>query len=75
MWFGVCTDGNFLSVCFDVCVLQAVKFEPYHDSALVRFLLKRALRVRSVSHTVLQCLQYIIWTDDIITQYYCLWSL
>lgn len=28
-----------------LCVLQAVKFEPYHDSALVRFLLKRALRV------------------------------
>lgn len=29
------------------CVLQAVKFEPYHDSSLVRFLLKRALRVTS----------------------------
>uniref|UniRef100_A0A669DCP5 Phosphatidylinositol 4,5-bisphosphate 3-kinase catalytic subunit gamma isoform n=1 Tax=Oreochromis niloticus TaxID=8128 RepID=A0A669DCP5_ORENI len=26
-------------------LVQAVKFEPYHDSALVRFLLKRALRV------------------------------
>lgn len=25
--------------------MQAVKFEPYHDSALARFLLKRALRV------------------------------
>lgn len=32
-------------MCLSVCVLQAVKFEPYHDSALVRFLLKRALRV------------------------------
>uniref|UniRef100_A0A3Q4HN31 phosphatidylinositol 3-kinase n=1 Tax=Neolamprologus brichardi TaxID=32507 RepID=A0A3Q4HN31_NEOBR len=31
-------------LCLCVCVLQAVKFEPYHDSALVRFLLKRALR-------------------------------
>lgn len=28
-----------------MCLPQAVKFEPYHDSALVRFLLKRALRV------------------------------
>lgn len=26
-------------------LLQAVKFEPYHDSALARFLLKRGLRV------------------------------
>lgn len=34
---------SFIGLC--VCVLQAVKFEPYHDSALVRFLLKRALRV------------------------------
>lgn len=35
--------GNLLAlslICF-----QAVKFEPYHDSALARFLLKRALRV------------------------------
>lgn len=28
-----------------VFFLQAVKFEPYHDSALARFLLKRGLRV------------------------------
>lgn len=28
-----------------ICPPQAVKFEPYHDSALARFLLKRALRV------------------------------
>lgn len=38
--------ATFFGVC--VCLLQAVKFEPYHDSALVRFLLKRALRVRCV---------------------------
>lgn len=36
-------------VCVCVCVLQAVKFEPYHDSGLVRFLLKRALRVSRVN--------------------------
>lgn len=29
-------------------LLQAVKFEPYHDSALARFLLKRALRVSTL---------------------------
>lgn len=29
----------------NVFLLQAVKFEPYHDSALARFLLKRGLRV------------------------------
>ncbi|XP_072311036.1 phosphatidylinositol 4,5-bisphosphate 3-kinase catalytic subunit gamma isoform [Eucyclogobius newberryi] len=31
-------------------LVQAVKFEPYHDSALVRFLLKRALRSRRIGH-------------------------
>lgn len=35
-------------MCVCVCFLQAVKFEPYHDSSLVRFLLKRALRVNSL---------------------------
>uniref|UniRef100_A0A3Q4I0E5 phosphatidylinositol 3-kinase n=1 Tax=Neolamprologus brichardi TaxID=32507 RepID=A0A3Q4I0E5_NEOBR len=37
-------------LCLCVCVLQAVKFEPYHDSALVRFLLKRALRSKRIGH-------------------------
>lgn len=32
---------------FVINLPQAVKFEPYHDSALARFLLKRALRVSS----------------------------
>lgn len=41
-------------------LLQAVKFEPYHDSALARFLLKRALRVsmlflRNVYHNAYYC--------------------
>ncbi|CAL8405373.1 unnamed protein product [Arctogadus glacialis] len=31
-------------------LVQAVKFEPYHDSALVRFLLKRALRSKRTGH-------------------------
>ncbi|KAM7366915.1 hypothetical protein PAMP_014851 [Pampus punctatissimus] len=31
-------------------LVQAVKFEPYHDSALVRFLLKRALRSMRIGH-------------------------
>uniref|UniRef100_A0A665UL24 Uncharacterized protein n=1 Tax=Echeneis naucrates TaxID=173247 RepID=A0A665UL24_ECHNA len=31
-------------------LVQAVKFEPYHDSALVRFLLKRALRSKRIGH-------------------------
>lgn len=31
-------------------LIQAVKFEPYHDSALVRFLLKRALRSKRIGH-------------------------
>lgn len=47
-----------------MCVssLQAVKFEPYHDSSLVRFLLKRALRVsRVTSHTVMLYLNYIMY--------------
>ncbi|XP_019343000.2 phosphatidylinositol 4,5-bisphosphate 3-kinase catalytic subunit gamma isoform isoform X3 [Alligator mississippiensis] len=30
--------------------LQAVKFEPYHDSALARFLLKRGLRNKRIGH-------------------------
>lgn len=55
MWFDgskITTSSVFMCLCFwkCVCVLQAVKFEPYHDSALVRFLLKRALRVRY--HTI-----------------------
>ncbi|KAL1790737.1 phosphatidylinositol 4,5-bisphosphate 3-kinase catalytic subunit gamma isoform [Sigmodon hispidus] len=29
---------------------EAVKFEPYHDSALARFLLKRALRNKRIGH-------------------------
>lgn len=37
------------------CFLQAVKFEPYHDSSLVRFLLKRALRVNSATACVQVC--------------------
>ncbi|XP_055974480.1 phosphatidylinositol 4,5-bisphosphate 3-kinase catalytic subunit gamma isoform [Sorex fumeus] len=31
-------------------LVQAVKFEPYHDSALARFLLKRALRNKRIGH-------------------------
>ncbi|KAK6488070.1 phosphatidylinositol 4,5-bisphosphate 3-kinase catalytic subunit gamma isoform [Huso huso] len=31
-------------------LVQAVKFEPYHDSALARFLLKRALRRKRIGH-------------------------
>ncbi|XP_077449409.1 phosphatidylinositol 4,5-bisphosphate 3-kinase catalytic subunit gamma isoform isoform X1 [Stigmatopora argus] len=31
-------------------LVQAVKFEPYHDGALVRFLLKRALRSKRIGH-------------------------
>ncbi|CAF96276.1 unnamed protein product, partial [Tetraodon nigroviridis] len=31
-------------------LVQAVKFEPYHDSSLVRFLLKRALRSKRIGH-------------------------
>ncbi|CAL9683053.1 unnamed protein product [Knipowitschia caucasica] len=31
-------------------LVQAVKFEPYHNSALVRFLLKRALRSKRIGH-------------------------
>ncbi|XP_033989311.1 phosphatidylinositol 4,5-bisphosphate 3-kinase catalytic subunit gamma isoform [Trematomus bernacchii] len=31
-------------------LVQAVKFEPYHDSALVRFLLKKALRSKRIGH-------------------------
>ncbi|XP_035770554.1 phosphatidylinositol 4,5-bisphosphate 3-kinase catalytic subunit gamma isoform [Neolamprologus brichardi] len=41
---------HFRLLCLCVCVLQAVKFEPYHDSALVRFLLKRALRSKRIGH-------------------------
>lgn len=38
-----------------VSSLQAVKFEPYHDSSLVRFLLKRALRVSRVNVCFSHC--------------------
>ncbi|XP_068611237.1 phosphatidylinositol 4,5-bisphosphate 3-kinase catalytic subunit gamma isoform [Brachionichthys hirsutus] len=31
-------------------LVQAVKFEPYHDGSLVRFLLKRALRSKRIGH-------------------------
>ncbi|XP_006006049.1 phosphatidylinositol 4,5-bisphosphate 3-kinase catalytic subunit gamma isoform [Latimeria chalumnae] len=31
-------------------LVQAVKFEPYHDSALARFLLKHALRNKRIGH-------------------------
>uniref|UniRef100_A0A8D0CIF8 Phosphatidylinositol 4,5-bisphosphate 3-kinase catalytic subunit gamma isoform n=1 Tax=Scleropages formosus TaxID=113540 RepID=A0A8D0CIF8_SCLFO len=31
-------------------LVQAVKFEPYHDSALAQFLLKRALRSKRIGH-------------------------
>lgn len=31
-------------------LVQAVKFEPYHDSALARFLLKRGLRNKRIGH-------------------------
>ncbi|XP_039617126.1 phosphatidylinositol 4,5-bisphosphate 3-kinase catalytic subunit gamma isoform [Polypterus senegalus] len=31
-------------------LVQAVKFEPYHDSSLARFLLKRALRSKRIGH-------------------------
>ncbi|XP_069833662.1 phosphatidylinositol 4,5-bisphosphate 3-kinase catalytic subunit gamma isoform isoform X2 [Dendropsophus ebraccatus] len=31
-------------------LVQAVKFEPYHDSALSRFLLRRALRSKRIGH-------------------------
>nr|KAF6338367.1 phosphatidylinositol-4,5-bisphosphate 3-kinase catalytic subunit gamma [Pipistrellus kuhlii] len=34
----------------NVFLLQAVKFEPYHDSALARFLLKRGLRNKRIGH-------------------------
>uniref|UniRef100_A0A3Q4HJ91 phosphatidylinositol 3-kinase n=1 Tax=Neolamprologus brichardi TaxID=32507 RepID=A0A3Q4HJ91_NEOBR len=43
-------DTVSVLLCLCVCVLQAVKFEPYHDSALVRFLLKRALRSKRIGH-------------------------
>uniref|UniRef100_A0A8C9LD69 phosphatidylinositol-4,5-bisphosphate 3-kinase n=1 Tax=Pavo cristatus TaxID=9049 RepID=A0A8C9LD69_PAVCR len=33
-----------------LCIFQAVKFEPYHDSALARFLLKRGLRNKRIGH-------------------------
>uniref|UniRef100_A0A1A8BNB9 phosphatidylinositol 3-kinase n=1 Tax=Nothobranchius kadleci TaxID=1051664 RepID=A0A1A8BNB9_NOTKA len=38
------------SSAWDTSGLDAVKFEPYHDSALVRFLLKRALRSKRIGH-------------------------
>ena len=31
-------------------ILQALKFEPYHDSALARFLLERALQSKRIGH-------------------------
>lgn len=54
---------TWFKICVFLCVVQAVKFEPYHDSGLVRFLLKTALRVSratSVSLSVLQCWQFIM---------------
>ncbi len=33
-----------------VGVVQVLKFEPYHDSALARFLLKRALQSKVLGH-------------------------
>ena len=37
-------------VCVVVCLLQALKFEASHDSALVRFLLKKALTNKTIGH-------------------------
>ena len=58
---------NVLNFAWCMCVLQAVKFEPYHDSALVRFLLKRALRVNRTnicvcfSHCLVTFVEYSEW--------------
>jgi len=37
-------------LCFLLQLIQVLKFEPYHDSALARFLLKKALQSKRVGH-------------------------
>ncbi|XP_062886999.1 phosphatidylinositol 4,5-bisphosphate 3-kinase catalytic subunit gamma isoform isoform X2 [Mobula hypostoma] len=44
------TLDNSGVLCYLLQLVQAVKFEPYHDSALARFLLKRALRSKCIGH-------------------------
>uniref|UniRef100_A0A8C7CJP6 Phosphatidylinositol 4,5-bisphosphate 3-kinase catalytic subunit gamma isoform n=1 Tax=Oncorhynchus kisutch TaxID=8019 RepID=A0A8C7CJP6_ONCKI len=44
------TLGNDDVLRYLLQLVQAVKFEPYHDSALARFLLKRALRSKRIGH-------------------------
>ncbi|XP_069785104.1 phosphatidylinositol 4,5-bisphosphate 3-kinase catalytic subunit gamma isoform isoform X2 [Narcine bancroftii] len=44
------TLDNSQVLCYLLQLVQAVKFEPYHDSALARFLLKRALRSKRIGH-------------------------
>ncbi|XP_007886993.1 phosphatidylinositol 4,5-bisphosphate 3-kinase catalytic subunit gamma isoform isoform X1 [Callorhinchus milii] len=44
------TFGNDDVLRFLLQLVQAVKFEPYHDSALARFLLKRALGSKRIGH-------------------------
>ncbi|KCV71632.1 hypothetical protein H696_01050 [Fonticula alba] len=41
---------NAVLVDFLVQLIQVLKYEPYHDSALARFLLRRALASRRVGH-------------------------
>ncbi|KAI7792111.1 phosphatidylinositol 4, partial [Triplophysa rosa] len=44
------TLGNDDVLRYLLQLVQAVKFEPYHDSALARLLLKRALRSKRIGH-------------------------
>ena len=60
----MCVTGRLkplLSKTFASLSFQALKFEPSHDSALARFLLKRALRNKRIGHFLfwyLKCEMY-----------------
>jgi phosphatidylinositol-4,5-bisphosphate 3-kinase len=50
-------------------LIQVLKYEPYHDSALLRFLLKRALRNSTIGHSLFWYLKSEMHVEEISERY------
>jgi phosphatidylinositol-4,5-bisphosphate 3-kinase len=50
-------------------LVQVLKYEPYHDSPLARFLLRHALRSRLIGHTIFWLLKSEIHVEEISERY------
>jgi phosphatidylinositol-4,5-bisphosphate 3-kinase len=61
------SDGELQSYLLQF--VQVLKYEPYHDSALARFLMKRALRSRRIGHVFFWFLKAEVHVPEIAQRY------